>query len=129
MRPGREEEAIAYMKRREVAWVDGLNEIYREQGSEFDGFTIERMLLSVAEEIKKEYEGRKPKPTGVGQMAALPEEMVFSKGYDPLEGGTKFDKGAYEVFSEWLEVLPTDQVVANEWTPDASITTPVAGNR
>lgn len=54
-------------------------------------------MLIVAEEIKKEYDGREPEPMGMCRTAALAEEMIFSKGYDPLEGRMKFDKGACEV--------------------------------
>jgi hypothetical protein len=115
IRPGRESEAIEYMKRGEVAGIEGLD----DEPPAFGGRTVEAVLLDVAKEIKLEYEdSRTPLPTGVGQGAALPEEMVYSHGYDPLEGGTKFDKDAYKVFSEWLEILPTDQVVASEYQPN-----------
>ena len=115
IRPGREEEAIKYMKREEVAGIEGLG----EKPVDFGGKTVEEVLLGIAQEIKVEYDdSRTPLPTGVGQSAALPEEMVYSHGYDPLEGGTKFDKDAYKVFSEWLEILPTDQVVASEYQPN-----------
>jgi hypothetical protein len=46
---------------------------------------------------------------------ALPTETVFAHGFDPLEGGIAFWNGAFKVFSEWMEVLPTDQVVATEY--------------
>lgn len=124
MRPGRESAAIEYMKRTEVAGQDGLGEKLNDPSSPFHGWTMEAMVLDVAEKIKAEYEAREPQKTGVGEMAALPEEMVFSRGYDPLEGGTRFDRGSYQVFSEWLEVLPTDQVVAYEWSPDESVGEP-----
>jgi hypothetical protein len=38
---------------------------------------------------------------------------VFEKGFDPLEGGFR-PAEPYQVFDQWVEVLPTDQVVAVE---------------
>jgi hypothetical protein len=115
IRPGREEEAIKYMKRAEVAGIEGLD----QKPPAFGGKSVEEVLTEIALEIKEEYSAsRTPLPTGVGEAAALPEEMVWSHGYDPLEGGTKFDKDAYKIFSEWLEILPTDQVVATEYKPN-----------
>jgi hypothetical protein len=38
-------------------------------------------------------------------------EEVFETGFDPLDGGFR-PAEPYEVFDQWFEVLPTDQVVA-----------------
>ncbi|MFG1949386.1 hypothetical protein [Nonomuraea sp. NPDC048826] len=40
-------------------------------------------------------------------------EKVFETGFDPLEGGFR-PAEPYQVFDQWIEVLPTDQVVAVE---------------
>jgi hypothetical protein len=42
---------------------------------------------------------------------------VFEHGFDHLASG--FDAGlpANEVFSQWVSILPTDQIVAAEYTP------------
>jgi hypothetical protein len=48
-------------------------------------------------------------------ISYLPTEKVFEHGFDPLVGC--FNAGGevpYQVFSQWVEVLPTDQVVAVE---------------
>jgi hypothetical protein len=43
----------------------------------------------------------------------LPTEKVFEHGFDPLKDGFKAGGDvAFEVFDQWVEVLPTDQVVA-----------------
>jgi hypothetical protein len=45
----------------------------------------------------------------------LRPDMVYEHGFDPLEGGFRANTGAgqeYEPFTQWVEVLPTDQVVA-----------------
>ena len=46
---------------------------------------------------------------------ALPAEVVFAHGFDPLEGGISFGKEPFKVFSQWTEILPTEQVVATEY--------------
>jgi hypothetical protein len=41
----------------------------------------------------------------------LAAEKVFEHGFDPLDGGFR-PAAPYQVFDQWTEVLPTDQVVA-----------------
>ena len=45
---------------------------------------------------------------------SLPTEAVFEHGFYPLQGGVHFDQSGTEqaIFSQWMEILPTDQVVA-----------------
>jgi hypothetical protein len=47
---------------------------------------------------------------------SLPTEAVFEHGFYPLQGGVHFDGDATEqsIFSQWMEILPTDQVAALE---------------
>jgi hypothetical protein len=47
----------------------------------------------------------------------LASEKVFETGFDPLEGGFR-PAEPYQVFDQWVEVLPTDQVAAIEVTYD-----------
>ena len=43
----------------------------------------------------------------------LPTDLVYEHGFSPLQGGFKAaPKTPYEVFDQWIEVLPTDQIVA-----------------
>jgi hypothetical protein len=53
----------------------------------------------------------------------LPTDMVFENGFDPLLGGFRIDpqdsvKNAFEIFDQWIEILPTDQIVPVEVTYD-----------
>jgi len=49
----------------------------------------------------------------------LPTDKVFEHGFDPLAGGfTAETTKQFEVFDQWVEVLPTDQVVAVEVSYD-----------
>ena len=49
--------------------------------------------------------------------SVLEPDRVFEKGFDHLAQG--FDAGldARQVFSQWISVLPTDQIVAAEYEP------------
>jgi len=45
----------------------------------------------------------------------LPTEKVFEHGFYPLQGGFKAGGATpFEIFDQWVEILPTDQVVAVE---------------
>jgi hypothetical protein len=51
----------------------------------------------------------------------LRPDMVYEHGFDPLQGGFRAnsDEGQeYQPFSQWVEVLPTDQIVAVQVTYD-----------
>jgi hypothetical protein len=48
----------------------------------------------------------------------LPTEKLFETGFDPIGGFKAQGEQPFEVFSQWLEVVPTDQVVAVEVTYD-----------
>jgi hypothetical protein len=47
---------------------------------------------------------------------SLPTEAVFEHGFYPLKGGVQLsqDGTAQAIFSQWMEILPTDQVAALE---------------
>ncbi len=124
IRPGRERDAVAWLRRPEVADNDGLDEPYpfdaKQDPAEYNGLTIQEVLLKIADRIGEEYASSLTPvpvdPTGVNPELALPTETVYSHGFDPLEGGIKFGSEAFKIFSQWIEVLPTDQVVATEYS-------------
>ncbi|KAM6513258.1 hypothetical protein FALCPG4_015705 [Fusarium falciforme] len=121
IRPGREREAIAFLKRPEIADTRGLEDPYMFDPTvdppEYRGLTLEEVLLKVADKINAEYrDGLKPVEVegGMeGSRMALPTETVFAKGFEPR--GVDFTRGPFDFFTEWVEVLPTDQVVATEY--------------
>src|SRR5262249_7083689 len=47
---------------------------------------------------------------------SLPAEAVFENGFYPLQAGVRFDQPGTEqaLVSQWMEILPTDQVAAVE---------------
>jgi len=45
----------------------------------------------------------------------LPTDKVYEHGFDPLAGGFVAQPSVpFEIFDEWIEVLPTDQIVPVE---------------
>jgi hypothetical protein len=52
------------------------------------------------------------------KVTSTPIEKVFEYGFDPLKGGFRVSPSPndsnFEVFDQWVEVLPTDQVVPVE---------------
>jgi hypothetical protein len=51
--------------------------------------------------------------------SALPTDRVFETGFDPLTGGFSLRGDAhFAVFDQWIEILPTDQIVPVEVTYD-----------
>jgi hypothetical protein len=111
MRPGREREAIAWL-RDQVEQDVGLKTPYKLQPKDpqdWAGKSLEEVLDILIATIQKESEVA---VTVDPNVEALPGERVFEKGFDPLAGGVRFDAEALNVFDQWVEVLPTDQVVA-----------------
>lgn len=123
IRPGRERDAMAYLGRPEVAGTDGLDEPYpfdpAQDPPEYQGKKLRDVLLIIGDRIAAEQEQSLTpvalKPGDPNSELALPTEVVFSHGFDPLQGGIAFGKEPFEVFSQWTEILPTEQVVATEY--------------
>lgn len=66
------------------------------------GKTLGQVLTLLAKELQ----------TSNSDIAnALATETVFEHGFDPLDGGFR-PAQPYQIFDQWTEVLPTDQVVA-----------------
>jgi hypothetical protein len=84
-----------------------------------------RHLCLVVEKKHAESVAVSTYPDGPGvsqddQVSATPVERVFEHGFYPLQGGFRVDpknpdpnnpSPNYQVFDQWIEILPTDQVV------------------
>ncbi|GAB16796.1 hypothetical protein GOEFS_014_00380 [Gordonia effusa NBRC 100432] len=124
IRPGREKDAMTFLSRPEVAGTEGLDEPYpfnaAEDPPEYQGKSLRDVLLMIAAKIAEEQQqSLTPVPTRPGDPnsdLALPTETVFAHGFDPLAGGISFGKEPFKVFSQWTEILPTEQVVATEYS-------------
>ncbi len=137
IRPGREEAAINWLKG--VEGMDGITDdvIYRAShpgekdidGNPLDGQKMLDVITDLGRKIKRKYEegvqtGKYPKQDEVSDPALVDEEntvtatpidRVYEHGFFPLEGSFRANVGKdYEIFDQWLEILPTDQIVPVE---------------
>lgn len=107
IRPGREKAALRWLKEIEGHENDGWETDYLgNDDPEFIGKKIGEVLEIIANRMEKENGDIKN---------VLEADRVFEHGFDHLAGG--FDAGlpANKVFSQWVSVLPTDQIVAVEY--------------
>jgi hypothetical protein len=137
IRPGREEAAINWLK-----GVEGMNGITDDviyhaskpeetdsEGRPTEGQKMIDVLLDLAKKIKRKYEegtqrGTYPTADEVADpslvdaentVTATPIDRVYEHGFFPLEGGFRANVGGnYEIFDQWIEILPTDQIVPVE---------------
>jgi hypothetical protein len=118
MRPGRELEALAWLQTEWVEGENGLDVEYQQQPGDPANYvgTIRQVLTLMAQDLQKQ---------NTDFTASIATESVFENGFDPLQDGIKIDPtidfkpGAapYGKVDFWLEVLPTDQVVAVDYDP------------
>ncbi|MCX7922992.1 MAG: hypothetical protein N3B21_13415 [Clostridia bacterium] len=109
IRPGREKAALKWLQSIEGHENDGWDTPYLgEDDPEFRDKTVGEVLVTIADRL----ENQNSNITNV-----LEADKVFQKGFDHLAGG--FDAGlpANQVFSQWITVLPTDQIVGVEYKP------------
>jgi len=137
IRPGMEDAAINWLK-----GVEGMNGITDDviyhtnnpnevdlNGHPTEGQKMIDVLMNLAKKIRQKYEdgiatGQYPKPSDVSDPAlvddentvtATPVDRVYEHGFFPLKGGFRANVGGdYEIFDQWTEVLPTDQIVPVE---------------
>ncbi len=103
IRPGKEAAAMAWLERAHVEGADGLDTPYRGVEPEYTGMTVRDVLRKLAAKVHAE-------ESEIGNTLAT--ETVYQNGFDPLAGGFAAGAEAYQVFDQWIEVVPTEQVVA-----------------
>lgn len=113
IRQGREAAALNWLQLAQVEGSDGLDAEYKGPEPEYknndgSGKTLRQVLDILAQRLENESKDF----TNV-----LSTETVFERGFDPLEGGFAENSKPYEVFDQWIEILPTDQIVAIEYDP------------
>jgi hypothetical protein len=141
IRPGKEKAAINWLKG--VEGMNGITDdvIYRTDnpnevdvdGDPLDGQKMIDVLMDLAEKVRRKYNagietGKYPKQDEVSNPAlidpdnvvtATPIDRVYEHGFFPLDGGFRANVGKdYEIFDQWIEILPTDQIVPVEVTYD-----------
>ncbi|MDQ3186182.1 MAG: peptidoglycan-binding protein [Pseudomonadota bacterium] len=137
VRPGKEAAAINWLK-----GVEGMNGITDDviyhasnpeekdiDGNPLEGQKMIDVLMDLAKKIKKKYDegietGTYPKQDEVSDpdlvdeentVTATPIDRVYEHGFFPLKGSFRANVGKnYEIFDQWIEILPTDQIVPVE---------------
>lgn len=137
IRPGKEKAALNWLK-----GVEGMNGITDDviyhtdndevdvDGDPLDGQPLIDVLFDLAEKIRRKHaEGIKtqkyPTPEETADdpvlgdpentVTATPIDRVYEHGFFPLQGGFRANVGGdYEIFDQWIEILPTDQIVPVE---------------
>jgi hypothetical protein len=128
IRPGKELEASNWLQQVGVEGTDGLGDSYQAPAAELEKIrtalgiedvTIADAIRFLCAEVALKYSeslkvGRFPKEeiNDDNRVSATPVDKVYEHGFFPLKGGFRaITSENYEVFDQWIEVLPTDQVV------------------
>jgi hypothetical protein len=108
IKTGREVSAIKWLKDAEVEGTDGLNTKYGGKDLDLDPNhnTIEDALEKLAQMISG---------LNTDIKNTIATEKVDETGFHPLEGGFTLSGEPFKIFDQWVEILPTDQVVAVEY--------------
>lgn len=138
IRPGKETAAMNWLQSVKVEGSNGLDADYLAPADELTAIrdrltahdpsdpvtthakvtiadALRALCLSVADKHAKSIQtGRYPQDEidDSNRVSATPVEKVFEHGFYPLQGGFKaVTSEPFEVFDQWIEVLPTDQIV------------------
>lgn len=130
IRPGRERAAINWLQRLHVEGTEGLDDQYLAAPGELAEIphsgpsvtvrdAINHLCDVVAEKHKESLEVDRYPTDEINddnKVSATPVDKVYEHGFYPLQGGFRVMTGEedFEVFDQWVEVLPTDQVVPVE---------------
>lgn len=129
IRPGKEQVAINWLQQVNVEGTDGLDSAYNAPQEELEKIphaganvtlrdAINHLCQEVFEKDKKSREvGRYPvdEINDDNRVSATPIDKVYEHGFYPLQGGFRaVTSEPFEICDQWIEVLPTDQVVPVE---------------
>lgn len=126
IRPGREQEALEWLKQSQVEGTEGLGEVYAGEDQPLFagkykarhgvekaptvGEVLELLALDIAEKHRQSLE-----VVTTQGVSYVPPDEVYERGFDPLVGGFRAEwDGHFQSVDQWVEVLPTDQIVAVE---------------
>lgn len=129
IRPGKEQAAVNWLQRLHVEGTEGLDDKYSAPPEELAKIphtgsfvTIRDAINYLADLVSEKHESSLKVdefPTDEinddNKVSATPIDKVYEHGFYPLQGGFKITPGEpFEVFDQWTEILPTDQVVPVE---------------
>ncbi len=141
VRPGREQAAINWLKNVGVEGSDGLNAAYAAADPELDAIreklgladghvvTLDDAIQFLCKTVSEKHaESNVPKTypdseiNDDNKVLATPIDKVYEHGFYPLQGGFRIDPTGpgedannkdknFQIFDQWVEILPTDQIV------------------
>lgn len=123
IRPGQEESALKWLTSAGVEGADGLDAAYSGDPSEvtldgtpYNDLTIGEVLEDLAARIRHKHEAAQEiVEYDLGDnnsVRARPVDRVFEYGFNPLQGGFSLpNDDQFPIVDQWVEVLPTDQIV------------------
>ncbi|HKT83413.1 MAG TPA: hypothetical protein VJQ84_06205, partial [Solirubrobacterales bacterium] len=122
IRPGKEAAAFNWLQHVEGMNGIGPDDIYQGPEPEWSGKkTVFEVLEILADRVAKKYEESlktkeyKDPIDDSSVVHATPVDRVYEHGFDPIDKGFQAHAGEdFEIFDQWIEVLPTDQVAAAE---------------
>ena len=119
IRPGKERAALSWLEHVEGMGTIGPDDTYLGPEPAWQGKTVFEVLQILADRVAEKHQaGDRPVDFAdpiddSSTVRATPIDKVYEAGFDPLLGGFKAaDPLDFEVFDQWLEILPTDQVAA-----------------
>jgi hypothetical protein len=135
IREGRERQAIGWLSSAEVEGTKGLDAGFDpEDDSELDRIrealglepnawvSLSHAIERLVRDVEQRHEARRQKPAGPDgePEETLPPDAVYEHGFKPLPGGFRAEPlKPFEVFDQWIEIVPTRQIVpvAVEYDP------------
>lgn len=144
VRPGKEQIAINWLKNVNVEGADGMGAQYAAPDDELaeiraelgkgpgDSVTINDAITYLCKTVAAKHDEANQVKTYPAteihddlKVSATPIEKVYEHGFYPLQGGFRLNPNDpnpdpnnadrnFQVFDQWIEVLPTDQVVPVE---------------
>jgi hypothetical protein len=137
IRPGKEAAAVNWLKGVEGFNGIGDGDIYQTNnpnekdinGNPLNGQKMIDVIMDLAKKIQKKHQegvktGKYPTEDEIADpqlvdeanvVTSTPIDRVYEHGFYPLQGGFRANvQKNYEIFDQWLEILPTDQVVPVE---------------
>ena len=133
IRIGKEKAAISWLRQAHVEGEDGLSAEYAAapddppelQSTATHTVTVQEALEYLIGQIDAYDENARtpvvpnpadPEDSSNHFAGSMPTEAVFENGFYPLQGGVRFNQDGTDqtIFSQWTEILPTDQVAAVE---------------
>ena len=130
IRPGKEKAALNWLQRVNVEGTEGLNDEYVAPPEQLAKIphsgtkvTIKDAINYLAELVAQKHEEAlkvdqypSSELDDDNKVSATPIDKVYEHGFYSLQGGFKNRSGDahFEIFDQWVEILPTDQVVPVE---------------